>query len=313
MGKLDDLRKLGGGNVLESTSRRDDSPAIASDASSLPPRREGATRSRHALEIAIERIERDPNQPREEFDAEGLQRLAESMKARGQLQPLRVRHDEGKGGFILIAGERRWRAATMAGLATLTCIVSDQPLSSTELLIDQVTENLLREDLRPVERAKAFRTLMDANGWSVRQVAQELSVSPGAVTQALALLELPEGLQAQVEEGSLAPTVAYELSKVEDAAEQATLAEGAIAGRFTRDEVKERVRQGGSGKGRGGARKGAGSKAAKRKPTTTTARASNGAKVTVEHRKGVDDALVAEALEEILATVRGRLAGADAA
>ena len=78
------------------------------------------------------RIEPDPDQPREDFDPAALERLAESLRARGQLQPVRVRWDEGRGAYVLVCGERRWRAARMAGLQALSCIVMDAPASPAE-------------------------------------------------------------------------------------------------------------------------------------------------------------------------------------
>ena len=82
-----------------------------------PAHLDGVTRAKNAASIPVEKIDRDPDQPREEFDAEALGRLAESLKARGQLQPIRVRWDEGRGVYVIVCGERRWRAARMAGLA----------------------------------------------------------------------------------------------------------------------------------------------------------------------------------------------------
>ena len=309
MGKLDDLKKAAGGNITESASRREAASMPAAAVANLnPTRMEGVARSKAALEIPLSKIERDPDQPREEFEPEALERLAESIRTRGLLQPVRVRWDEGRGVYVLIAGERRWRAAAMAGLKTLTCIVADAPMTASELLAVQVTENLLREDLRPVERARAFRTLMEINGWSGNRLAKELHISQPAVVQALALLDLPAEIQDHVEEGTLAPTVGYELSRVEDRAEQAALAEQAIEHRLSRSEVQEAVRKAESRpstKGRGGSSKAKPGKP--KKPTTETFRTSAGPRVTIEHRKGLDTDLLIAALEDALTSVRGRL------
>src|SRR5215210_9222733 len=126
MGKLDELKRAAGGNVAESASRRQAAVlAAAAPAGLNPARMEGVARSKAALEIPLEKIERDPGQPREEFDPEALSRLAESIGARGLLQPVRVRWSEEQGRYVLIAGERRWRAAGLAGLQALTCVVVD--------------------------------------------------------------------------------------------------------------------------------------------------------------------------------------------
>ena len=157
----------------------------------------GVVRTKAAAEIPIDRITRDPDQPREDFDEEGLGRLASSLKARGQLQPIRVRWDEGRGLYVIVCGERRWRAAALGGLTTMSCVIMDGPISAGELLMIQVVENALREDLRPIERARAYRALMDLNGWSTRQAAAELAIDQTSVVNALKLLELPESVQSE--------------------------------------------------------------------------------------------------------------------
>jgi ParB family transcriptional regulator, chromosome partitioning protein len=242
MGKLDERKRTAGGNVAESASRRAPPVLAAAPLAGLnPARMEGVARSQAAMEIPLEKIERDPMQPREEFDAEALARLAESIKARGLLQPVRVRWSEERGQYMLIAGERRWRAAGMAGLPTLTCVVNEKDLTPAALLADQVTENLLREDLNPMERARAFRTLMDRNGWSGNQLAKELGISQSSVVQALAPLKLPEPVQEMVEQGTMSPAAAYEVSKLDDPTLQAEVAQAAVAENLKRSEVAELV------------------------------------------------------------------------
>ena len=161
-------------------------------------------KSKNAIEVPLDKIVPDPDQPREEFEPESLERLAESLKTRGQLQPIRVRWDEAQGKYVLICGERRWRAARIAGIATMSCVVSEGPIDAGELLALQLVENCLREDLRPIEQAKAFKSLMDRNGWSGNQAAKALGIAQPTVVRALALLDLPEPVQDQVEQGTLA-------------------------------------------------------------------------------------------------------------
>ena len=304
MGKLDELRRAAGGHVAESASRRATPiPAAAPPAGLNPVRMEGVARSKAALEIPLEKIERDPGQPREEFDPEALSRLAESIGARGLLQPVRVRWSEERGRYVLIAGERRWRAAGMAGLKALTCIVEDREIPPAELLAIQVTENALREDLNPMERARAFRTLMELNGWSGNQLAKELGVSQSGVVQALALLELPAPVQDLVDRGELAPTVGYEASKLDDPGAQQELIDRAVAEGMSRSQVIEARRE---IAGRSARAKGRGAKP--HKVTSRTFRAAGG-KVTVEHRRGLDDATEEAMLEEALGQVRSRKQG----
>jgi ParB family chromosome partitioning protein len=200
------------------------------DAQRVPAGRQGVSRMKNALDIPTDKLRPDPDQPREDFDAEAIGRLAESLKARGQLQPIRVRYSEVAGGYLIVSGERRWRAAVLAALPTMACVVHDGEPTPGELLAIQVVENALREDLKPVEQAKAFKALMDLNGWSGVRIAQELNITHSMVSQALALLRLPGEVQEQVDAGDLAARTAYELTKLGDANAVRELADQAAAG-----------------------------------------------------------------------------------
>lgn len=239
-----DVLMQGLANVRESMGDFDRSAvrgAPPSGPRELPPHLRGVTRSKDVSQIELDRIVRDPDQPREEFDPEALGRLALSLKARGQLQPIRVRWSEGQGAYVIVCGERRWRAAKMAGLASLSCVIVDGPLSQDELLAVQLVENAVREDLRPIEQAHAYRRLMDAKGWSARLLASELAIHHAQVVRALALLELPEPVQEQVEQGALAPATAYEIGKLPEPAMQAEVARAAVSEGLKRSEVAELV------------------------------------------------------------------------
>jgi ParB family chromosome partitioning protein len=275
-----------------------------SASASAPDRLQGIIRSRNAAEIPLAKIGPDPDQPREEFEPEALARLADSLKARGQLQPIRVRWDEDRGQYIIVCGERRWRAAELAGLPTMSCVILDGPVAPAELLALQLVENMLREDLRPIEQARAFRTLIDSNGWSTRQLAAELAVTQSDVVRALALLELPSPVQEQVEQGTLPPSTAYEISKVEDPAAQAELAARVVSEGLSRQETVAAVRRSASkparAKGRGG------------KPHKATSRVfrSPTSRVTVELKKGSGDAAMLAALREATRVLESEM-GAD--
>ena len=246
MGKLDELIKAGGKNVAESMGAgRASEPPPGMDptaARRMPARLEGVSRDKEAARIGIDRIARDPRQPREEFDEESLRRLADSLKQRGQLQPIRVRWDETQAKYVILVGERRWRAAQMAGLTSLSCIIVEGELGDAERLSIQLVENALREDLKPIEQARAYRNLMEAHGWSGNQLARELHIAQASVVKALALLDLPEEVQNQVDRGELAASVAYEVSKLPDHEQQLELATAAVADKLTRSEVTEAVR-----------------------------------------------------------------------
>jgi ParB family chromosome partitioning protein len=220
-----------------------------SDAVRAPARVLGVSRSPHALEIELGRIVADASQPREEFDEESLDRLAESLRTKGQLQPIRVRWDEEQGAYVIIMGERRWRAAVKAGMATISCVVHQGPVDPGELLALQLVENAVREDLKPIERARAFRKLQELHGWSGNQLAKELAIPQPTIVQALKLLELPEPVRAKVEAGELAPRTAYEISRLDDDADRIALAERVVADKMTRDQVADVVKVKKSGRG----------------------------------------------------------------
>lgn len=239
MSKLDRLAAAAGGNVDESMALRG---APITTATSTPPARwQGVVKSRDVAEVPVAKIVRDETQPREEFDPEALERLAGSIRRRGILQPIRARWDEGRGAYVVIAGERRWRAATMAGLATIPCVLAEGLIDPAELLAVQLVENALREDLRPVEAARAYRRLMDEHGWSARQVAQELDLDHSTIVKALALLELPATVQEAVEQGGITASAAYEVSKLESPELQAEVAQAVVEQKLSRSEVGELV------------------------------------------------------------------------
>lgn len=243
MAKRDDVLRNFGNNISESMGVDAGRPPSMAKGASRPNRLKGAERRRDVLDIAVDRIEPDPDQPREEFDEESLGRLAESLRTRGQLQPIRVRWSEARDSYVILVGERRWRAAKMAGMAAVAAVVHDGELTPGQVLSLQLIENALREDLRPIERARAYRHLMDENGWSGSQLARELAVSQPSVVESLRLLSLPEVVREKVEQGALAPTVAYEVSKLDDPAEQAAVAEWVVASGLSHRQAKDLVRE----------------------------------------------------------------------
>jgi ParB family chromosome partitioning protein len=254
MGKLDELRRGAGGNATESMGGRDRcvvslATPPAGRSTVERPRYQGLERLKGGNEIPVERLTRDPSQPREIFDEAALQELVESIESLGMLQPIRVRWDEELGMYVIIAGERRLRAAKMAGLKSVPCVIQEGELTESQRLIEQLAENIIRADLQPVEQARAFRRLMNLNGWSARKLAREMHIADANVVRALALLELPEGVQTEVEVGRLAPSVAYEVSRLESPEEQAHLAERVVAEKLTRDQVADVVKARKQGRG----------------------------------------------------------------
>src|SRR5262245_20439463 len=125
----------------------------------------------------------------------------------------------------------------MAGLKSVPCVAQEGELTASQRPIEQLDENIIRADSQPVEQARAFRRLMDPNGWSARQLAREMHIADANVVRALALLDLPEAVQMQVEAGRLAPSVAYEVSRLDNPQEQASLAEKIVTEKLTRDQA----------------------------------------------------------------------------
>ena len=146
-------------------------------------------------ELAVADIHANPRQPRKRFEGEAVSGLAESIKAQGLIQPVIVR-PRLEGGYELIAGERRWRAAREAGLATVPAVVREADDRDTLLLA--LVENVAREDLSPVEEARAYAVLLDEFNLSLGEVAERVGKSKPTVSNRVRLLELPEEVLAMI-------------------------------------------------------------------------------------------------------------------
>jgi ParB family chromosome partitioning protein len=314
MSKLDEMRRMTAGNVDDSmgVGRPTVHGAQPAAGSSAPARWQGVSKSKNAADIPLTKIGADPDQPREEFDPDALQRLADSLKARGQIQPISVRWVEERGQYVIVCGERRWRAAGLAGLSTMACVVLDKPVPPGDLLAMQLVENLLREDLKPIEQARAYRALMDGNGWSVSQVARELAVDHSNVSRALALLTLPTIVQEQVELGTLPPATAYEVSKLEDPDDQREVAARVVSEGLSRADTVEAVKKASRASRGRGASKALGN-AKVRKITERTIRTTIGIRVTMGSRKGLDGGSMIAALREAVSKLEAEQGGEQAA
>lgn len=150
--------------------------------------------------LPIQKVEPNPLQPRKLFDEEELQTLCDSITQHGIIQPLTVR--KGQNGFYqIIAGERRWRAARMAGLRNVPVVVMDADDKTVMALA--LVENLQRQDLNPMEEAMGYRQLMQEHGLTQEQVAEKVTKSRSAVANALRLLSLPSPIAQMVTDGKL--------------------------------------------------------------------------------------------------------------
>ena len=191
--------------------------------------------------VPIEQVIPDPSQPRTIFDKESLKELSDSFASKGQLQPIRVRWLEHEGKWTIIAGERRWRAAQIAGLATIDCFFHDGGLTPSEILEEQIIENLQRRSLQPLEEARAFQALIKMNIWKKKEVASALGIHPAKVSRALKLLKLPADIQAKIESGELPARTAYEISKLDSEAQQRAMLSAVSSEGLTNQQARNRV------------------------------------------------------------------------
>lgn len=228
-------------NLEESMGVRDSDGDPSPTAPTARAKDVGRRPHQHFGTVAVDRVMADPSQPRESFSEDALERLAQSIRDQGQLSPIRVRWSEEDQRWVIIAGERRWQATKRAGLPRIDCYFHEDALTHSEVLEQQLIENLLREDLRPMEEAKAFRRLMEMNGRNGKELASQLHVAPAKVSRSLALLKLPSEVQEQVASGQLASRSAYELSKVTNHAACRKLAAEAVAGKWTHDQAAQAV------------------------------------------------------------------------
>jgi len=150
--------------------------------------------------LPVEMIHPNPRQPRRRFDGEATSGLADSIRAQGVVQPVLVRPRKA-GGYELIAGERRWRAAREAGVPTLPALVRDA--DERDALLLGLVENVAREQLSPVEEARAYALLLDEFGLSLGEVGERVGRSKPSVSNRLRLLELPDDVLAMLERGEL--------------------------------------------------------------------------------------------------------------
>lgn len=189
----------------------------------------------HTMHIKIAEIEPNREQPRREFDSSALAELAESISQHGVLQPLLLRPLI-DGGYRIVAGERRWRAARMAGLNEVPAVVRE--MTDTEEMVFALIENLQREDLTPLEEARGYRTLIDTQQFTQEEVAKTIGKSRPAITNALRLLNLPEDLQQLLEEGKITAGHARTLLSFQNPDDMREAAKQAAAGMSVRDLEK---------------------------------------------------------------------------
>ena len=194
-------------------------------------------------ELPIDSIVANPRQPRKAFDDKALHDLSESLKRSGVLQPVVVRRHGQQ--FEIVVGERRWRAAKMAGLTYIPAVVREA--TDAETLELALVENLLREDLNPMEEAEAYQRLLTEFAWTQDELGQRVGKDRSSVANFLRLLKLPELIQADLRAGRLTMGHARALLSLASPAEQLKLREEILAHswsvRATEEGVQRKQRQ----------------------------------------------------------------------
>lgn len=244
--------------------------------------------AREILRVPLSDIEPDPLQPRKSFDEEALLRLARSLAESGQLHPLLAIRRNGR--LVILDGERRWRAAGLAKCDAVDVIVLEDPMDSATALEAALVANLQREDLSPIEKARAIQGLMEQTGTSQAQVAARLGLSAASVSRTLALLSLPAEAQEKVASGELPASTAYAIARAQGA-DAETIAADAADQKLSREDVAARL--------------GKGAKAGKHPvPTRVTAALGGGRTVTMTGvgLTSLDD--LVQWLEELLAKAK---------
>jgi ParB family chromosome partitioning protein len=188
--------------------------------------------------VAVDRITVNPDQPRSRFDDDSLEEMAASMKEVGVLQPIVV--TGGEDGYVLVAGERRWRAAKRAGLTEIPAVVRESTGQPT--LVEALIENVQRQDLTPLEEAHAYQQLLENYGMTQEQVASRVGKSRPAISNTLRLLQLPQEVQDMVDAGDLSAGHARALVGLDDAAYATHLAGRAVDDGWSVRQIEEAVR-----------------------------------------------------------------------
>ena len=191
--------------------------------------------------LRLSEIEPNKGQPRKQFDKEALQQLADSISEHGVIQPLIVRSMP-NGGYQIIAGERRWRAAKMAGLHEIPVVIRDD-LTEEQTMQIAMIENLQRENLNPIEEALGYKELLDKHGITQDRLAKALGKARSSITNSLGLLTMPNAVQELLRNGSLSVGHCKALKKIKDEAVMIELAHKTAEGELSVRQVEAIARR----------------------------------------------------------------------
>jgi ParB family chromosome partitioning protein len=207
---------------------------------SAPAEPGGDGQTAELRELAVDLIKPKKDQPRRQFEGESLQALADSVAERGVIQPVLVRPRAG-GTFELVAGERRWRAAKLAGLAHVPALIQDRDDATT--LEVALVENMAREDLNPVEEARAVAGLVEELGLTREAVGKRVGRSRVAISNLLRILDLPDAALGLIEDGTLSEGHGRALLLAEDHVDRKRLATAAADGGWSVRVTEDRARE----------------------------------------------------------------------
>ena len=191
------------------------------------------------ITLSINEVEPNREQPRKEFNEGALTELSKSIEKNGIIQPILVRPKAG-GSYQIVAGERRWRAARMAGLTEIPVVIRE--MSDEEAAVFALIENLQREDLNPVEEAEGIRSLIEEFGMTQEEAADRVGKSRTAVTNTLRLLKLPENILSMVAKGKITVGHARALISLEDEGRMIKIANAVMENNLTVREVEKMVK-----------------------------------------------------------------------
>ncbi|MBI5144726.1 MAG: ParB/RepB/Spo0J family partition protein [Candidatus Omnitrophica bacterium] len=215
-----------------------DKKALGRGLSALIPEREEASGAEKLTYLKLEQIRPSPLQPREKFDAEGLQELTQSIKEKGLIQPILVRQ---KGDhYELIAGERRFRAAGLLNLKEIPALV--RQAGDEDSLEISLIENIQREDLNPIEEARAYQYLLDKFNLTQERLSEVLGKARVTITNVLRLLKLPQEIQEEIKQGRISYAHGRVLLELDDPNQQRRLSQETIAGGLSVRELENLIK-----------------------------------------------------------------------
>lgn len=298
MSKLEKLKKLHGSSIRESLGAGERPVSTVVEHPTRNKRYEATKKAKGFYDIRLRDIEADP-QHREQFDQEEIERLAASLNADGLIQPIVVRWDQPRSKYVIIAGERRYRAARLCGWERITCDVKSDDISEGEIAELQLAENHARKDLNPIELAAAFQDVIDKNGYTIRDLSKRVGVNETTITRYVRLLTLPADVKKKLASGKIPVYVAREAARLAGEKKQRAFIEKALREGYSPADVQKAA----SGKKSPARKKRKNSTPAAQSFSTeygeVTAQPTGLKKPTYEH--------VAAMLEEALAEVRHRI------